>query len=177
MYVRTGNTNYTTIRNLSFAPEVDITCQQIVSNEFSVEIITGNAIYEGAQITLYDDSDNVWANYWIYDCYRISTYVWRVIARDLLWRLDNIMMPATTYGINDDDLEEPEDIIDAIFTAAGISSSYYTIGSGFSNITVPGYAPEQTARERLQWVCFVIGAYIKTCFNSSLQILSKKHLR
>lgn len=34
-----------------------------------------------------------------------------------------------------------------------------------------GFCPEQTARERLQWVCFAAGAYIKTYFSANVQIL------
>ena len=170
MYVKIGNTSYTTIKNLSFAPEVDITCQQVSSNEFSVEIVTIDSISVGAKAKLYDDSNNLWADYWVYDCYRVSANIWRVIARDLLWQLDNIIMPSETYGVNDNDLEDAGDIIDEIFDYGGISSGY-SVASSLLSIQVAGYAKEQTARERLQEVCFVIGAYINTCFCNGLQIL------
>jgi hypothetical protein len=35
---------------------------------------------------------------------------------------------------------------------------------------ITGYAPEQTARERLQWILFITGAYIKSFFNEIVEI-------
>ena len=59
-------------------------------------------------------------------------------------------------------------IISAIFS--GLSGEY-SLDSSFASMTISGYCPKQSARERLQWVCFCIGAYLKTFFADKIYIL------
>lgn len=72
MYVTINQTDYTALRNLSFAPETDVTGNAVPINEFSVEIITDDNISYGQYAWLYDDRDNLWAKYWIIYAERIS---------------------------------------------------------------------------------------------------------
>jgi hypothetical protein len=60
-------------------------------------------------------------------------------------------------------------VMSAIF--ARMSASDYSVDNSFASETITGFCPEQTARERLQWVCFCIGAYVKTYFNDKIEIL------
>ena len=63
MYVKINNVNYTKLKNLSFVPETDLTGQSIPICEYSVSIITDDAITVGDIAKLYDDMDNLWASY------------------------------------------------------------------------------------------------------------------
>jgi hypothetical protein len=47
----------------------------------------------------------------------------------------------------------------------------YTLDSSFSGMTLNGFVPTQESRARLQWICFAIGAYVKTFFNETIEIL------
>ena len=65
MYVTIDLTDYSTIRNLSFSPQTDVTGNSLPINEFSVDIVTDDDISFGQYAELYDDLDNLWAKYWI----------------------------------------------------------------------------------------------------------------
>ena len=61
------------------------------------------------------------------------------------------------------------DIIADIFS--DFSSSEYYLDPIFANETINGYLGHHSKKYRLQLVCFVIGAYVKTYFNDRIEIL------
>lgn len=171
MYIKKGSTSYTKIRNLNFAPEVDITCSEIRSNQFSVDIFTSDTFSFGDQVILYDDFDIVWAAYYVYTSDRVSDNIVRVVARDLIWMLDGRTMPQSIY------YNEPfSDIVDEIFEE--ITDEYGSglcfIDSGLDNATITGYFPQGSARSRLQKLCFAVGAYILST-GPRINILQYRH--
>ncbi len=171
MYITINETNYTKHRNLSFAPQTDFTGSTVPINEFSVEIITTDTIAYGQYAYLYDDNDNLWAKYWIVYAEHTSDDVVLIRARSDISLLDGVTMPATMYNA-----EAIGDVLDDVMVrqsgAPGIVAVIdYTLDSSFSSVTITGFCPEQSARERLQWVCFVAGAYVKTFFNDEIEIL------
>lgn len=154
---------YRNIRNLSFAPEVDITASEVPINEFSVDVKTSDSFSIGKDIYLYDNHDNVWAKYLIYSADRISTDFVRINALSHLWKLDNRTMYQSLYNE-----EEVETVIKRIFKDLDAD---YELDESFEGKTITGYLPQGSARERLHQVCFTIGAYINTCFCDKIQIL------
>ena len=165
MYVKIGTTNYTKLKNLSFMPQVDIVGDSIPINEFSVQIKTTDEIKVGQWAYLYDDLNDLWAKYWIMFSDRVDASFIQIKAQSIVALLDRVYMDAAIYpsGVS------AGTIIAACFTAAGVSSNY-TVESSVSSASVTGYFPEQTARERLQWVCFATGAYVKQHSGQNVEI-------
>lgn len=169
MKITIGNTTYTAIRNLSFEPQTDITSGSLAINQFVVEMQTDDNIGVGINAILYDDQDDVWAKYWITKAERLTGGWVTVTAQSILLLLDRFKLPATMYSA-----EPVTDVLDAIF--ANIATVYpgetlYTLAASLQSATIDGYCPEQTARERLLWVVFVIGGYVKTYFNTCAEIM------
>lgn len=164
MYVRIGNAKYTKIKNLDFAPETDVTGSKIPINEFTVDIITADDIRNGAMAALYDDLDQLWARYWVTYAERMDRDTVQVRAQSRLILLGRRTMPAVRYSG-----AAVADVMADIFQPLGAGA--YTLDSAFAAKTINGFCPEQSARERLLWVCFVIGAYVKTYFTDKIEIL------
>ena len=165
MKIVIGESTYTKIKNISFVPETDITGLQLPINQLSVDIITRESIVSpGKMVKLYDDNDNLWCNYWITFAERMDVETFRVEASSRLIRLDRKKLGAHMYSG-----DSAAGVISSIFSGSGAGA--YTLDSSFSNKTITGFCPEQTARERLQWVCFCIGAYVKDFFSDKIQIL------
>ncbi len=171
MYIRIDQTDYAKHRNLSFAPETDFTGSTVPINEFSVEIVTTDTIAYGQYAYLYDDLDNLWAKYWIVYAERVGADAVLVRARSDIALLDGVTLPAVMYSgaaigdVLDDTMVRQSG-------APGIVAVMdYALDSSFDSVTITGFCPEQSARERLQWVCFVAGAYVKTFFNDEIEIL------
>lgn len=163
MYIRIGSTEYTEIKNLSFSPEADITGVTCPVNEFTADIITSSPLAPGGFAELYDDLDSLWARYWITDSVKLNSDTLRITAKSLLWPLDKVVLPAVMY-----EDAAVMDVLDEIF---GMISEQYDLDSSFATQFIDGFCPEQSARERLQWVCFVIGGYVKTHFTDVVEIL------
>lgn len=163
MKVIIGATTYTDIKSLRFAPQADVTGITTPINEFSVDILTENPLTPGAYAELYDDLDNLWAKYWITDSVKVNVDTLRITAKSLLYPLDRVELPAEMY-----DATPVATALGAIFQPIG---GQYTLDTSFASATLTGFCPEQTARERLQWICFVLGAYVKTHFCPDVQIL------
>lgn len=170
MYVTIDVTDYTQLRNLTFAPQIDMTTNALPVNEFSVDIVTTDSIAVGQYAWLYDDLDNLWAKYWITYAERENERTVRVRARSQLVWMDGVKFGETMY-----DAVALETVLDGIMVRSageGIEAPIdYDLDSSLQSITITGYCPEQSARERLQWVLFSIGAYCKTFFNTKPQIL------
>lgn len=165
MYVVIGSTTYTKLKNLSFAPQIDIVGDTIPINEFTVQIKTTDNITVGQWAALYDDLDNLWAYYWVMYSDRVDAQFVEIKAQSIIALLDRVNMDATIYTED----TQINTVVNACFTAAGISSGY-NIDSGLLGHTIIGYFPEQTARERLQWVCFAVGAYVRQQGSQNVQI-------
>ena len=164
MYARINGRNYRRLKSISFAPETDLTGNSIPINEISLDIVTEETISVGQYLFFYDDLNNLWCKYWIIYAERIDTEIVRVRSQSQLRLLERSKMPAVMYAST-----SVSTIIAAIFDNVGSGS--YSLASSLANKTVTGFCPEQTSRERLQWVCFCIGAYIKSAFTDKIEIL------
>lgn len=159
---------YTELKSLSFAPETGILGQSAPINEFAADIATDDDIEIGDYMRLRDDLENLWAQYWLTSARRVDHQTVRVVGRSDLMLLDRPTLPAEFYnGV------AVSTIVQEIFDAIGYNfeGTYYTLDAAVGATTLTGFCPEQTARERLQWVCFAAGAYIKTYFSGNVQIL------
>lgn len=169
MYVVINETEYTAIKALSFAPEMDITGDALPIDEFAVDIVTADSIATGQQVGLYDDLDQIWALYWIISADRVDGATVRVTARSPLALLDRIQLAEAMYSA-----EPLADALEDVFTSLGpgwTAGIDYSVDSSFESTTLTGYCPAQTARERLQWIAFVIGAYVSTWGDDDVKIL------
>lgn len=169
MKVKINNIIYTQIRNLSFSPETDITGSSLPVNQFFVEIKTTDIIGVGINAYLYDDDGDLWAKYWITESVVVDEGWYKVTAQSIILLLDRFTLPAVVYSA-----KSVSNVLDAIFST--IASVYpgetvYTLDPALSSATVTGFCPEQTARERLLWVIFSIGGYLKTYFNEYAEIV------
>ena len=163
MKITINGVTYTQIKNLNFAPETDITGSEAVINKFSADIITSTDIDVGVNAYLYDDLNNLWAKYWLVEAVRKEKNVLSIEAQSILRLLNQKTMDAVLYNGT-----SVSAIVSSIFS--GLTNEY-TLDASFSSETVSGYCPKQTARERLQWICFCMGAYLKTFFTDKILIL------
>lgn len=159
---------YTHIKDIKFSPEADVTGNVTPIGQMSVLIKTDDEIEIGLWIWLLDDNDNTWCKYWITDVERQNAEYVKVESSSMLLVLDRIQLEPVLY-VNG---AFANNVIDTIFNkmTAKYGTQYY-VDPVFQNKRVYGYYPKQSARERLQQVCFTIGAYIKTFFYSKIQIL------
>lgn len=164
MKVVIGENTYEALSNLSFSPETDVVGTKIPINEFWVDIHTEDVIRNGAVVTLKDDLDNVWANYWVVYAEHISNDIVRICGQSKITLLDRRTLRAVMY-----DQEPLFNVLNSIF--ARMPSGSYSVAEMYSDTVITGFCPKQTARERLLWVCFVIGAYVKTYFSEKIEIL------
>ena len=164
-----GFEEYHEIKNLSFAPEVDLIGASVPINEFSAEIVTStmDKIKVGHWCELYDDDDNKWASYWLTYAERVDAKTVKVIAKSPLCTLDYVNMPETVY----ENADASTVIISCIEAGGEFGPGAISIDSSFTNATINGYCPPETARERLTAVLFAIGAYAKSCFSDTVDIL------
>ena len=164
MKIIIGNETYTKIKNLSFAPEIDLTCESLPINEFYADIYTYDDIGYGKTASLYDDRNKLWAQYWVIEAYETGNGIVRLKAQSKIALLERRTLPPVMY-----DDEPINSVLGTIFATMGYNA--YSLHSSFSGETFTGYCPEQTARDRLLWVITCIGAYVKTFFNSKVEIL------
>jgi len=160
---------YTEITGLSYAPSADLAGASIPINEFQVDIHTDDTIAIGGYAELYDDLDNLWAQYWIVYAEHIDQQTLRLRAQSEIGILDRISLPATYYSG-----ESITSVLDDVIvwsTLGSVVPMGYSLDSSFSSETITGFCPNQTARERLLWITFTIGAYVKTFFNQTIEIL------
>lgn len=162
MKITIGNTTYTKFASLSFDPQTDMSGAELVINQFSADIITDDNITAGVSAYLYDDSDNLWAGYWLVEATRVNTETVRIVAQSMMIALDKYAMAAKYYnGVN------ASVVVSEIFSAVGVA---YELDPTLANVQITGFCPAQTARQRLQWVVLVIGAYVQTYFTNKIII-------
>ena len=163
MKVTINGTTYTALKNLSFSPEADMSGDSLPINEFSVQIKTDDSIATYQAAALYDDRDNLWANYWIMAAQKHDDGFVYIKAQTVIALLDKQVKDLNLY-VN----ANFTDLVAECF--AYVPANSYTIDSSFSSLKINGYVPEQTARERLQWLCFVAGAYVESAFSDKINI-------
>lgn len=168
MYITIDETNYLDIRNLTFNPQTNMTGDQLPINEFEVDVRTSDVISYGQWVYLYDDMNNLWAYYYIVYV-QPEGDMQHIRARSPLELMEQIVLPEQYYsGVPlDDVLDDTFNSIGAGYTV-GID---YTVAPALLGYTVTGYCPEQNARERLQWVAFAVGAYVRTYGSATVDIL------
>lgn len=172
MYVKIDDVEYTELKNLSFAPSADLTGTSIPINEFQVDIYTDDTFSLGSWANLYDDADNLWASYIITYSQRINPDAVQIRAQSDIALLDRITLEPCYYNGAYAESVLDETIINASDSAPGLWAPWpYHIDDSLKNKTIAGFCPQQTARERLLWVCLVIGAYVKGSFNNEIEIL------
>lgn len=167
MKIVIGENEYADIKALSFAPETDVVGSELPINQFSAAIITADAIDVGDFALLYDDLDNLWAKYWITEADRVNERQVNILAESILLLLDRRELEPAMY-----DGETVEDVIEDIFSA--VEAQYpgsYELDPSLANLTLTGYVAHHSAKYRLQVVCFVIGAYVKSFFGDKIEIL------
>lgn len=174
MYVniQQTSTNYTSISDLSFDPEVDLSFATLPVNKFTVKVYTTDDILTGYTISLYDDLNNRWAGgYIITQAIRKEYDLVEVEASSPLALLDQWKMSATYYAG-----ATASTILNDIVTTTPASGVYsyvnITMDSRLADIRLTGICPEQTARERLHWLCMIIGGLAKQCFNDHVEIIA-----
>ena len=162
---------YTRISGPSFAPSVDLTGSSIPVNTFEVSIKTDDVIEIGAYAFLYGDDDTLWAKYWVTYAEREDAEKVKLRAKSDVWLLDRMKLAAKYYSnaALSDVLDET--ILRDSGTVGVVAQMDYTLDSSFSGVKITGYCPEQTARERLLWIVFSIGGYVKTFWNTEIEIL------
>lgn len=166
MEVVINGTSYTQLASLTFSTETDVTGSSAPVNEFSCDIMTDDTIQVGTRAALYDGLGNLWAKYWVTYAERKDKETVEVRAQSALMLLDRVTLPATMYT--------GQTVGSVLQTVMAPISGEYELESGFASVQLNGYAPEQTARERLQWIVLVIGAYVRHYFGEDVQILSVK---
>lgn len=163
------NRTYTTLRNLTFAPEVDLTGQTLPINEFTVDIETHYPIRTNQFARLTDDSDNVWARYWVIKVKKKATRLYTVLAQSILVILNDITMPAAL--ISDTLGGAIDKCFDGVADVVGSTEGFCVIDPSITNTQVYGFAPEQSARDRVQSLLMATGSYIKTWNDTKSRVL------
>lgn len=161
---------YRRIKALKFAPEADLTLATVPVNEFQADIITADSIDVGSAARLYDDMNALWADYIVTRAERLDKQTVRVTARSPLALLERWTLPAEMFeGVT------VPDFVDGMFNVIPASGYLYNVDieldGYFDDVTVTGFCPAQTARERLQWLCMTVGALVKQCFTSALRLI------
>lgn len=163
MKITIGSTTYTKVKNISFSPDADLTGDSLPINEFTADIVTDDSIAIGGTASLYDDADTIFAQYVIMYSEVLQDGIRRIKAQSIISALAKRNRDLEMY-----DNEPVTNILADIFL--GFTNAY-TLDPSLSSCTVTGYCPPQTCRERLQWICFIMGAYVKSAFNTAIQIL------
>ena len=152
------------ITNLSFSPQVDLTGNSLPVNEYTCDITLPEPIPGTlSSATLYDDMDQRWCSYPITKAINITEKRLRLTCSSWLKRLDDRRLDEIVY-VN-------ETAVNAIEECFGTAyANDYTIATAIASKTVSGYAPAQTGRERLTWLCFVLGAYVEDIYRDDALI-------
>lgn len=176
MYFRINNGNYARIKSLGFNPETDLTNNSLPINEFEAMLYTNSVIADGQWADIYDDDGNLWAHYWLRYAERHGmsedqqTYIVKLIGQSPLAFLERVILPSeyldcTAYGAI-------MDVLDYVgnMGQAGDIIEDSDVADELDEIDIDGFAPEQTARERLQWLLLISGAYVRSYFDTTIHI-------
>lgn len=176
MKITINNVEYTEISDLRFAPEADLLNNSLPIPEYECKIYTNNTISYGQWAILEDDLYNLYARYWLKFAEIIGrdddrqTKIWRIVATSPLIILDRIRMSAVMYNTTADicighildrlgDYGQDGEIIEDSW-----------IDDDIKDVEIVGFAPEQTARERLLWILTAAGGYCLSAFWTTVHI-------
>ena len=161
-----GDVTYTRIARVDFSPEVDIKLNSLPVDTFTADIITPDTLERGWLISLKNDVDTLFAKFKITKVQRINKDTLRVEAVSPLWLMDWWTVGAeriqTTAGA------AVYDLFNGLPKSGYLSIIPYTLPTDLANININGFAPEQTARERLLWLCLAMGAWVQQSFCNGL---------
>ena len=161
--VITAGGRYATLENPNFAPQTDLTGTSMPVNEYTVDVITTDDIpVEVTTCELYDDRNQLWAAFPIRKVVRISEHCLRLTCTSWTYQLQYHEMAETVYTG-----ETAATIVAAIFAP---DANAYQMQSALQSVQIYGYAPAQTARDRLTWLLLVLGAHVKDTFTDRVWI-------
>lgn len=164
MKVTIGSKTYTQIVDLAFSPQTELTGNQLPINNVQVQIHTTDNVFIGGYLHLYDDLDKIWAKYWITYAEHHDKQTLTIRASSPLQLLERDILPAVMY-----DNEPVKNVLSVIF--GQLPQDAYTLHEDYDGATITGFCPEQSARNRLQWVTLVLGAYVRSYFSETIDIL------
>lgn len=151
------------LKNLSFTPQVDLTGNSLPASEYSVDVVMPEGLPgELTQAVLYDEIGQEWCEWPPRKVQRITGNYYRLTCTSRLLMLDDVELEPKMYTG-----EDAEAVIDECFYA---TTSRYTVAEALRSVPINGFCPAQTARERLTWVLFVIGAYADDTFTEQIEI-------
>lgn len=169
-----GGTNgetvtYTKITDIEFAPDADMTNMTLPINDFECTIQTEDEItvyypvyYQGEVdhygqrwIEFEDDAGNKYFQFVLTGARRLNKKFVRVRGESILSDCEKLVLEPIMYN-NKNAKTALQDIVDY----EEISGFAY-ISNDIGDMRISGFCPEQTARERIQWICFVLNLKIK----------------
>lgn len=153
---------YRQIKGLKYAPDVDVTGNSLPIPGFEVDIITTDDLSGVDYAVLSDDLDQEWCSYDVTFAERVDANTVHVKAQNILYKLEYVELEPAMYNG-----AAASVVVAGIFD--GVTAEY-DLHEDLQNIPITGFCPAQTARERLAWVCFAIGAYVRATFVNTAQI-------
>ena len=152
MKINIDGRDYAHLKALTYAPQLDVTNDTVPILEFEADSIDVGDHAPGTAALLKDDLDQIWAQFAIAETKRLDRWTLRIRAQSAVAALDRRTMPAKIYHY---------ELLSAALNDIFSGSAGYTMSTELLTKTVYGYAPQQTARERLQWVLTAVGAYVR----------------
>ncbi|HAM16057.1 MAG TPA: hypothetical protein DCP91_09425 [Eggerthellaceae bacterium] len=160
-----GIVYWTQVKNLSFAPTVDVTSATLPVNRFTAEVKkTDRAINLTRYLQLMDDSNRVYCKYRVVMVEELGRGWQRVTCESLLGVLDRSEAGAKYFDGSTTAYQEIESVLQRIVSPS------YVIDSSLAGIDVQGFAPRQTYRERLQWLLMASGAFFYDTGDGSMHV-------
>lgn len=154
---------YFQIKNLNFSPQVDLTGNSLPANQYTVDVVMPDGLPgELTQATLYDDIGQIWSKWPPTKVQRITETYYRVTCTSRIMALDYVELEPTMY--------EGEDASNVIDDCIGRVTAAYSVAEDLQSIPITGFCPAQTARERLTWALFAIGAYADDTYTERIEI-------
>lgn len=163
MKIVIDNVEYNKIKSINFSPQIDVVGGELPINEFAAEIYTDGKISIGQYARLYDKRNELWAKYWITEAERYSEDTYTIICQSDLLLLERRKLPPVMY-----ENENAKILIESLFVYSHLSVD---VATELAAKRVTGFCPEQTVKERLQWICFVCGAYVQSAFTENIKVL------
>lgn len=167
---------FRSIKKLKFRPETDVSGNVIPIGGFSVMACAYSTLQSeffkiGYEIILYDEDDNVYAWFLISDVKKESVEWYTIEAQSCMGALDKLELEPLLYPTGGSFYLAVENIFHKLHWYSG---NYYmdpVFINQSQNYQVRGYFPKQTARQRLQQMCYTVGAYIKQFFCEKISFL------
>lgn len=152
------------IKPPSFSPQVDLSGNSMPAGEYTVDVILPEPLpVPPTSCDLYDGKNQLWCAWPIRLHQYITENVLRVTCSSWLRLLEHRELEAQMYTG-----QTAENVIADIFGAE--HAHHYTLANALKSRTVSGYCPAQTARDRLTWLLFVLGAYTRDIYRSDVLI-------